>query len=78
VHEALSDARPVNAEHAIRCVFGVLSRHVSEGQVRKIRDALPSGFRPLWEREEQPHATHRHPEPRRELEPLILTEAEQV
>ena len=48
VAEALSDTRPVNPEQAIRCVFGILSRHVSEGQVRKICDALPHGLRQLW------------------------------
>ena len=31
VAEELSDSRPVNAEQAIRCVFGILTRHVSEG-----------------------------------------------
>lgn len=48
IAEALSDTRPVNPEQAIRCVFGILSRHVSEGQVRKICDALPHGLRQLW------------------------------
>lgn len=48
VAEALSDSRPVNSEQAIRCVFGMLSRHISEGQVRKICDALPHGLRQLW------------------------------
>jgi uncharacterized protein (DUF2267 family) len=48
VAEELSDGRPVNAEQAIRCVFGILTRHVSEGQIRKVCDALPHGLRQLW------------------------------
>jgi len=48
VAEELSDSRPVNAEQAIRCVFGILTRHVSEGQIRKVCDALPHGLRQLW------------------------------
>ena len=91
VHEALRDTRPVNPDQAIRCVFGVLSRHVSEGQIRKICDALPHGMRQLWEREQAPEAAgERRPEGRAgvepirseerrtEPEPLILTEANQL
>src|SRR5215210_5675021 len=84
VHVALSDTRPVNPDHAIRCVFGVLARHVSEGQIRKICDALPHGMRQLWESEapqteERSRAeTARAEERRTEPEPLILTEAQQV
>lgn len=85
VHEALSDTRPVNPDHAIRCVFGVLGRHVSEGQVRKICDALPHGMRQLWEGSgERPPETRREGESRpaedRRMaeEPLILTEANQI
>ncbi len=48
VAEALSGGRPINAEQAIRCVFGILSRHVSEGQIRKVCDALPHSLRQLW------------------------------
>ena len=29
-------------------MFAVLSRHVSEGQVRKVREALPEDVRALW------------------------------
>ncbi len=48
VAEELSGSRPVNAEQAIRCVFGILTRHISEGQIRKVCDALPHGLRQLW------------------------------
>jgi uncharacterized protein (DUF2267 family) len=85
VHEALSDTRPVNPDHAIRCVFGVLGRHVSEGQIRKICDALPHGMRQLWEgSEERPPETRRESESRpveerrTSEEPLVLTEAQRV
>ena len=47
VAQALSDGRPVNAEQAIRCVFGILTRHISEGQIRKVCDALPHAMT-LW------------------------------
>jgi hypothetical protein len=32
----------------------VLSRHISEGQVNKVRDALPKSLRRLWEEAEDP------------------------
>jgi uncharacterized protein (DUF2267 family) len=78
VHEALSDTRPVNPEHAIRCVFGVLGRHGSEGQVRKICDALPHGMRQLWSGSEERQPEERVEQARPVEEPLILTEAQQV
>lgn len=49
VAEWLSDARPVDPADAIAAVFGVLERHLSEGQVAKIRGALPRGIRMLWD-----------------------------
>lgn len=48
VDEWLGDIRPVDAEDAITVVFGVLARHLSEGQVAKIRSALPIGVQMLW------------------------------
>jgi uncharacterized protein (DUF2267 family) len=48
VAEWLGDIRPVDPDEAIRAVFGVLSRHVSEGQIDKVRGALPKGIRLLW------------------------------
>jgi uncharacterized protein (DUF2267 family) len=45
----LRDIRPVDPDEAIRAVFGTLSRHVSEGQIAKIRHALPRGIRMLWD-----------------------------
>ena len=70
VAEWLSDTRPVDPEEAIRSVFRVLSRHISEGQVNKVRDALPKGLRQLWESAEDPSG--------RAEEPLILSPAQEV
>lgn len=49
VAEWLSDIRPVDPEEAIAAVFAVLSRHLSDGQVAKVRNALPKGIRMLWD-----------------------------
>jgi uncharacterized protein (DUF2267 family) len=68
VTQWLSDSRPVDPEEAIRSVFRVLSRHISEGQINKVRDALPKSLRQMWESAEDPTLT----------ETLILTEAQEV
>jgi uncharacterized protein (DUF2267 family) len=47
VHE-LAGSRPVRADHAATAVMRTLNRHVTEGQVKKVRDALPKGVRALW------------------------------
>ena len=70
VAEWLSDTRPVDPEEAIRSVFRVLSRHISEGQINKVRDALPKGLRHMWESAEDPTI--------RAEEPLILSPADEV
>ena len=49
VAEWLSDIRPVDPDAAIAAVFGVLDRHLSEGQLTKVRNALPKGLRMLWD-----------------------------
>ncbi len=49
VAEWLGDTRAVDPEEAIAAVCGVLNRHLSEGQVSKIRSALPKGLRMLWD-----------------------------
>jgi uncharacterized protein (DUF2267 family) len=71
VAEWLSDTKPVDPDEAVRSVFRVLSRHVSEGQINKVRDALPRSLRRLWEEAEDPTV-------RAEEEPLVLTEAMEV
>ena len=48
VAEWLSDTRPVDPDEAVRSVFRVLSRHISEGQVAKVREALPKSLRQSW------------------------------
>ena len=48
VAEWLSDTRPVDPKEAIAAVFTVLDRHLSEGQVAKVRQALPKSIRGLW------------------------------
>ena len=49
VAEWLSDIRPVDPDEAIAAVFAVLTRHVSEGQIVKVRNALPKGIRLAWD-----------------------------
>lgn len=44
----LAGQRPVNRTEAIQAVFNVLSRHISAGQLDKIRQALPEDVRALW------------------------------
>ncbi|HSG33746.1 MAG TPA: DUF2267 domain-containing protein [Sphingomonadaceae bacterium] len=44
----LSDARPVDPNDAIAAVFAVLDRHVSQGQLDKVRHALPKSIRAMW------------------------------
>lgn len=44
----LSDARPVDPKDAIAAVFGVLDRHISQGQLDKVWNALPKSIRALW------------------------------
>lgn len=48
VEKWLSDVRPVDPVLAIETVFGVLNRHLSAGQVAKVREALPASTRSLW------------------------------
>lgn len=44
----LSDTRAVDPKKAIVAVFAVLDRHVSTGQIEKVRQALPHSIRQLW------------------------------
>jgi uncharacterized protein (DUF2267 family) len=45
----LSDIRPVDPDEAVRAVFVVLSRHVSAGEIVKVRNALPKSLRQSWQ-----------------------------
>ena len=49
VAEGLADIRPVDPDEAIAAVFAVLDRHLSEGQLAKVRNALPKGLRMAWD-----------------------------
>jgi uncharacterized protein (DUF2267 family)/CBS domain-containing protein len=48
VGDKLVGARPVDVRDATRAVFRVLSRHVTGGQIAKIKDALPEKIREFW------------------------------
>ncbi|HEU6441915.1 MAG TPA: DUF2267 domain-containing protein [Microvirga sp.] len=48
VNEDLRSTRPIAPEDAARAVFTVLTRHLPEGQVEKVRHALPEDIRTLW------------------------------
>ena len=56
VHAELRDTRRVAAYDATRTVLLVLSKHVSAGQVDKIRACLPEDIRRLWPDEAGVHA----------------------
>ena len=53
VGAGLRDSRPVDPVMAVAAVFGVLSRHVSEGQIRKVCEALPRSIREMWQEGER-------------------------
>lgn len=44
----LAAARPVNLPGATRAVFRTLSHHVNQGQIDKVREAMPGDIRTLW------------------------------
>jgi uncharacterized protein (DUF2267 family) len=48
VAEWLADIRPVNPRTAIHAVFKTLSRHIPEGTICKVQDALPATIRASW------------------------------
>ena len=48
VGQSLRNTRPVNIADAVRVVFRTISNHVTEGQVRKVRDSLPRDLAALW------------------------------
>ena len=49
VAEWLSDVRPIDPNEAIAAVFGVLDRHLSDGQIAKVRNALPRPLKMVWD-----------------------------
>jgi uncharacterized protein (DUF2267 family) len=63
IQHDLDGSRPINAEAAAATVMRTLNRHVTGGQVRKVRDALPKGVRAMWPEPE--HKEPEHAEPQR-------------
>lgn len=49
VAEWLGDARPVDPQAAVACVFRLLSRHIDRGQVEKVQAVLPESMRRFWQ-----------------------------
>lgn len=49
VAEGLGEICPVDSDEAVRAVFGLLSRHLSDGQVVKVQNALPASIRDYWQ-----------------------------
>lgn len=49
IREPIADAKPnVNPEQVARAVFGLLNRHISEGEIEDVLRALPEELRGLW------------------------------
>lgn len=48
VREAFRGNVQVDAERAVRAVFGVLAEHVTAGEIQDVKRALPPEIRGLW------------------------------
>lgn len=48
IDQGLKNIRPINRLEAARTVFGVLNRHLTDGQVEKVRNTLSHEVRALW------------------------------
>lgn len=44
----LRDSRPVDPRLAVGSVFALLSRHIAEGQVAKLQQAMPKSIHEFW------------------------------
>jgi uncharacterized protein (DUF2267 family) len=53
IRQELAGCRPVRPDLAASAVMRTLNRHITEGQIKKARDALPKGIRALWPEPEQ-------------------------
>ena len=49
IAESLGHSPPVDPDEAIAAVFAALDRHLSPGQVAKVRNALPRSVRMAWD-----------------------------
>ncbi len=67
VAEWLRDARPVDPTLAIAAVLCLLDRHVDQGQVAKVKGALPKHLRQMWDRAESVAFPERGAEPAAEM-----------
>jgi uncharacterized protein (DUF2267 family) len=48
VGKELANSRPVDVRDATSAVFRILSRHVNQAQIEKVRHALPEEMRAIW------------------------------
>lgn len=48
VAKRMSEVREIDTDAAIRAVFAVLSRHLTEGQALKVWQAMPEPVRDVW------------------------------
>jgi hypothetical protein len=48
IQKELAGSRPVKPALAAAVVMRTLNRHLTEGQIRKVRDTLPRSIRALW------------------------------
>jgi uncharacterized protein (DUF2267 family) len=55
---ALAEVRPIDPRMAMAAVFGLLSRHISTGQIAKVQDALTAPLREFWEETELSTLVH--------------------
>jgi len=53
VSRRLSNIRPVDPQDAVQTVFALLSRHVSRGQIEKVKHALPAELQAFWQSAEE-------------------------
>ncbi len=67
IREELAGSRPVRPDLAATAVMRTLNRHLTEGQIKKARDALPKGVRALWPEPDQ--TTKSATAPPRAMEP---------
>ncbi|WP_119462045.1 DUF2267 domain-containing protein [Rhodospirillaceae bacterium SYSU D60014] len=48
VSEELRNIRPIGSDDAARAVFRVLNEHLTQGEIAKVRQAMPQEVRDLW------------------------------
>src|SRR5215470_6544462 len=53
IRQELAGSRPVRPDLAATAVMRTLNRHITEGQIKKARDALPRSIRALWPEPDQ-------------------------